>query len=493
MKRSLFTLFFIIFAIQIFANTTIYAPTLNSPANGAIDQMPNALLDWSAVSGATSYEVQIDQDSLFPAPTSYIATVTAKNASELLFNTKYYWRVRALSTAGNSGWSTFRNFTTIVKITNLTSPNNGATNITPQFDLEWTAITGVTNYDYQIDTSSTFSSSILVYGSVSGTTPKYTTNNLLYGTQHYWRIRARHSFDTTIWTPSRNFTTLDSLNLTSPANNATNQSIVPELKWSLVKGSSKYEVQVDLTNSFNTPSLISSTVVAVPWSAAVNTQSIICDTLNFGLQYFWRVRSINNNDTSKWSAVWKLQTINAVNMIYPLNGSTWIETNPKFNWDAIAGINGYTLTWSTSPSYASATTVNIAANTSEYSVNNLGIGVKYYWKVVAKTNSDTSIVNSFSFTTKWGVGIETTTLNPSNIKVYPNPSKGKFTVKVETSNSLSVDLSISNLVGQTVYTEDLTINGLFTKEINLSSLPKGIYFLKLEDGKSSNIQKFIIQ
>ena len=461
---------------------------MTSPANGAIDQMPNTLLDWSAVSGATSYEVQIDTNLLFTTPISYISTVTAKNAVELFFGTTYYWRVRAISATETSAWSTVRNFITIAKIANLTFPNNGAINVHPKDDLKWTAITGLTNYDYEIDTTNTFSSGILIHGSVSATTAQYTTNNLLYGTKYYWRARARHSMDTSIWTAERNFNTIDSLNLSSPANNAVNQSIIPQLSWITINGSFKYEIQVDLTNLFNTPSLSSSIVNAVLSGA---NQSISWDTLNFGLDYYWRVRSINLNDTSKWSPVRKFQTINKVNMTYPANGAIGVETNPKFKWDAVSGITGYTLTWSKFPNFAAATNIIVPSNQNYCTVNNLPLDT-IYWKVVAKTNSDTSSFNSFSFKTS-GVGIETTTLNSSNIKVYPNPSKGKFVLRIETSNSLNIDLSILNLVGQQVYSEAIVINGIFSKELNLTNLPKGIYLLKCEEGKSINIQKLIIQ
>ena len=87
------------------------APSLLSPANGSTVTLP-AALDWSDVSGAASYVIQIDDSSSFPAPAVVEQTVTASQFSATsLAAQPHWWRVRAVNAAGTAGaWSSARSF-----------------------------------------------------------------------------------------------------------------------------------------------------------------------------------------------------------------------------------------------------------------------------------------------------------------------------------------------------------------------------------------------
>src|SRR4029079_2724265 len=77
-------------------------PSLISPANGATVTLP-ATLDWSDVSGATSYVIQIDASTSFAAPTVVEQTVAASQFSATALAAQpYWWRVRAVNAAGAS-------------------------------------------------------------------------------------------------------------------------------------------------------------------------------------------------------------------------------------------------------------------------------------------------------------------------------------------------------------------------------------------------------
>ena len=90
------------------------APTLISPADAATGVAQPATLDWSDVSGATSYEVQVDNSSTIASPfvanpttTSSQATLAAGLPAQTL-----WWRVRARNSAGVFGpFSAARRFT----------------------------------------------------------------------------------------------------------------------------------------------------------------------------------------------------------------------------------------------------------------------------------------------------------------------------------------------------------------------------------------------
>jgi len=90
------------------------APTLLSPADAATGVPQPAALDWSDVSGATSYEVQVDDSSTMAAPYVANPTTTASQvtlASGLASQT-LWWRVRARNASGVFGpFSAARRFT----------------------------------------------------------------------------------------------------------------------------------------------------------------------------------------------------------------------------------------------------------------------------------------------------------------------------------------------------------------------------------------------
>jgi ligand-binding sensor domain-containing protein len=73
--------------------------------------------------------------------------------------------------------------------------------------------------------------------------------------------------------------------------------------------------------------------------------------------------------------------------------------------------------------------------------------------------------------------------------VYPNPNNGQFTIELSNVKS-AVGVSIFNLLGARVYNSE-TAN-LAGQKINLTGIRKGIYFLKVTDGKDSFTRKIVV-
>jgi hypothetical protein len=74
------------------------------------------------------------------------------------------------------------------------------------------------------------------------------------------------------------------------------------------------------------------------------------------------------------------------------------------------------------------------------------------------------------------VGEEEVDLNRLQLKVYPNPSNGSFTIQCSASTQL---VEVYNVNGQKVQVE------LFNNKLDLTNQPKGIYLLRvqLENGE----------
>jgi hypothetical protein len=92
---------------------TLPAPLLVTPAADArFAPGTNITFDWSDVTGATSYTIQIDDSNTFPSPLIVNQTVTASQfSSNTLPTTTMWWRVRANDASGNPGtWSAASRF-----------------------------------------------------------------------------------------------------------------------------------------------------------------------------------------------------------------------------------------------------------------------------------------------------------------------------------------------------------------------------------------------
>lgn len=76
------------------------------------------------------------------------------------------------------------------------------------------------------------------------------------------------------------------------------------------------------------------------------------------------------------------------------------------------------------------------------------------------------------------------------ILLYPNPSNGNFIIEINLEKNLSHQLEVYNNIGDLVYKIEIKDS---KTGINLSSLNKGLYFLKIFDGKQNHIEKVLIE
>jgi len=85
-----------------------------------------------------------------------------------------------------------------------------------------------------------------------------------------------------------------------------------------------------------------------------------------------------------------------------------------------------------------------------------------------------------------------TLVSDLNVNIHPNPSNGLFNVQM-LSNTENLIITVYNLQGQIVYAEKLAgvVSGTVNK-LDLKSLPAGMYYLQLNDGKTILNKKITI-
>lgn len=187
------------------------APVLVSPANHSIGVDPNAILSWGAVTGATSYRLQVSNSSTFATllVDNPGLTGTSLAMAGLTANAVFYWRVCAANSAGEGAFSAVFDFTVagvppVAPV--LVSPANLATGVAANPTLSWAASTGATSYNLQVSTSATFATTVVNAIGVAGTSQAL--SGLQTNTTYYWRVSASNAIGTSAWSQTSLFTTL---------------------------------------------------------------------------------------------------------------------------------------------------------------------------------------------------------------------------------------------------------------------------------------------
>lgn len=81
----------------------------------------------------------------------------------------------------------------------------------------------------------------------------------------------------------------------------------------------------------------------------------------------------------------------------------------------------------------------------------------------------------------------------NTVSVFPNPSNGSFNLQVYSRKDRSMDMLISNNIGQIVSQESFVVGaGESTISID-TKLPAGIYFVKLTEGENILVKKIVVQ
>lgn len=122
--------------------------------------------------------------------------------------------------------------------------------------------------------------------------------------------------------------------------------------------------------------------------------------------------------------------------------------------------------------------------------NVLGLGTTEV-SVTVDQDGCTGVSNSFILTVDACAGVAE--LGALNIDIYPNPSNGQIVVDIA-GETEGLNVSILDINGKLVQSELIgKVTTGVRKAIDLTNVAKGMYFIKLDDGKDAVTQKLIIQ
>jgi len=206
---------------DVFNFTTTQIPWIEFPAKNSINLKLDTSIRWG-VQGSVNdyiYQYQISVDSTFnnsPINALTKGTSSQKKLSNLSYNTKYFWRGRALHGKDTSSWSITSNFRTksapIVNKISLVSPPNLSKNVASSVLLRWLYDSSASSYDVQIASDTNMSNIIVTRNT---TYDRINLTGLEKGTTYYWNVRGRLTANivgawSTVWrlstAPSTNIT-----------------------------------------------------------------------------------------------------------------------------------------------------------------------------------------------------------------------------------------------------------------------------------------------
>ena len=80
------------------------------------------------------------------------------------------------------------------------------------------------------------------------------------------------------------------------------------------------------------------------------------------------------------------------------------------------------------------------------------------------------------------------------MKMYPNPATNNVNVTFSSEESANAVLSVMNLMGQTVYTENVNIHeGYNMVNLSVNNFRSGVYMVNIKTNKGTSTQKLIVK
>jgi hypothetical protein len=163
---------------------------------------------------------------------------------------------------------------------------------------------------------------------------------------------------------------------------------------------------------------------------------------------------------------------NTVNPYTPVTLYSRVYNNykPRYQWF----VNG-------KPSAGATDTV--------FTIQNFNSGDKVHLMVYSDTTC-TQIVSSDTVILNIKLGIDDVQLS-SGLAIFPNPTNGKCSVKLADNFSGAAVVEVFNMHGQCVYRKNAVAKGGVLEDLDVTSVPSGLYHLKMTTNAGSYNSSFL--
>jgi RHS repeat-associated protein len=275
--------------------TSVTAPAIPTANAATVLTTTSFTANWASVSGASGYRLDVSTVNTFASfvgsYNNFTVTGTSQSVTGLSAGTTYYYRVRAVNSAGTASG----NSSTITTVTVPAAP--GATSATAvtttSFTANWGSVTGATGFRLDVSTSNTFSSYVSGYNNLTVTATNRSVTGLTSGTTYYYRVRAVTSGGTSANSGTITTVTIPPTPATPTQSTKTSNGFTAN--WSNTAGATSYRLDVSPQSNF-------STFVSGYNNLTVSGTSQAVTGLSPNTPYHFRIRAVNGSGTSASSA-----------------------------------------------------------------------------------------------------------------------------------------------------------------------------------------------
>ncbi len=476
-----------------------------------------ATLNWGAVTGANSYNIQY---RIVGAATwtSTTSTTASKALSGLVASSNYEWQVATVCASGTSAFTASTTFSTPAvatcgAATGMSTTGIGSTTAT----LNWTAVSGATSYNVQYR----------IVGAASWTPTTSTTNSkaltgLVASSNYEWQVQTVCSGGSSAFTSSTNFSTTAAAACGVATGMATSAitSSGATLSWTAVSGATSYNVQYRI-------------VGAASWTSTTSaTNSKAIAGLVASSNYEWQVQTVCASGNSAFTASTNFSTTaaSACSDVYESNNTSGTAKTIATNTDITAMIGTTTdADWfkftTTSPNtYIKVNLTNLpfdydirlynssvsqlgisqaSGTTSEQIIRNTTTASTYYIKVYGYNSAYSTTVcyklrvsvGSTAFRTVEDIVSEPVAEPAINdFNLFPNPAKEEVNVAFSASQNESIQVRVFDMVGKTILNQNFNVESGYNKfSLDLTLMNKGIYFVELTNSSERIVKKLILE
>ncbi len=372
----------------------------------------------------------------------------------------------------------------------LTYPADGQDVIQP-FTFIWNAVAGADCYFIEVATDAAFTN-VLYKRQINGLEFDATNIALEVGNTYYWRVITRMTGVADIASATRSFNHINP-EIVSPANNAVEVSLTPDIVFRDLGVGFSYELQISLDESF-------SVLVINEPNIATTTYAVPAEILISFTSYYMRVRAINGSLTTVWSETVKISTITippAVPVILtPTENETVSGPDVTITIAEEPYATSFTMWLSKSVSFIWTDRKVKTLDAFDYDVvySDLVDNTTYYVKVKANMGSagstEWSEIRSFSIVVTGISDVESKTLK----LVCPTYLKNSdVQVEYYIPYNTNVKIALYDMTGQEVkvLVNSLLPKGEYTDRLITSNLKRGMYFLLLQTSSGSKTLKLV--
>ncbi len=118
----------------------------------------------------------------------------------------------------------------------------------------------------------------------------------------------------------------------------------------------------------------------------------------------------------------------------------------------------------------------------------------YDWEINTGAASCQSVASDYTVVVQNCVGMDEDADLSHRISVYPNPNHGNFTFRIDLPGTADLNLTVLDMMGKSIRTRHFErISGTYRESLNLSGLPKGTYFIRVDIGDKAYHLKLMIR